>query len=205
MGLQRLPWVYGAGLGAWRERVASGGHPCPSLSGQPQASALPLGPRVFSNVIGVWGIFVFFLASSPFQSEKLLQSRTVFYTPASFNGCACGKTLCSEMGFYVTLGLGMVQNRRSGGYGRRAVLSPCSRRDQTPFCCRQTSSLCYRSDPHTRQEKSMEASPSIAKEGISIIFSFSGCHAMTFVLQLKIRLQRAFCTIQKRITSKSES
>lgn len=48
--------------------MASGGHPCPSLLGQPQASAPPLGPRVLRELNWDWGgTFVFFLASFPFQ------------------------------------------------------------------------------------------------------------------------------------------
>lgn len=46
-----------------------------------------------------------------------------------------------------------------------------------------------------RPEKSVAVSPAIAKEGISVIFSFSGCCAMTSALQLKIQLQRTFSNI----------
>lgn len=59
--------------------MASGGHPCPSLLGQPQASALPLGPRVLREVNWDWGgTFVFFLASFPFQSRQPLQRELCF-------------------------------------------------------------------------------------------------------------------------------
>lgn len=75
---EAVRWVYRAGLGAQRESVASGGHPCPSLSGQPQVPALPLGPRVLREVIGVWRVLVLFLASFTFQSEKLLQRELCF-------------------------------------------------------------------------------------------------------------------------------
>lgn len=104
----------------------------------------PQGPQ--GGYWGFGGIFVLFLASFQFQSGQPLL-RTASYTAASLNERDCGKPLCSEMGVYVMLGLGMAQNRSSAGYGSRAVQSPCSRRDQAHCCCRQMSSLCYRSDP----------------------------------------------------------
>lgn len=174
--------------------MASGGHPCPSLSGQPQAPTLPLGPRELKG--GCWGLgdFSFLSGFLPIAVREAAAERTLFYTPASLNERACGKSLCPEMGVYVSLGLGMVQSRRSWGCGCRAVRSPCNRRDRARFCCRQTSSLCCRSGPLASHEKSTEASPSKAT---SRTFSLSGCHAMTFVLQLKIQLQRAFSNVQK--------
>lgn len=155
---------------------------------------LHLGPRVLREVTGVWGIFVFFLASFLFPLERPRWRELCFiHQPHLMH--ACSKPLSPEMGFCVMLGLEIVQDR-SRGYGHRAVESLSSRRDQTHFCCRQRSSLCSRSDPPARHEKPMEASPPTAKKGISIIFISSGCHAMTFVLQLKIRLQRAFSNAQ---------
>lgn len=118
--------------------MASGGHPCPSLSGQPQAPALPLSPRELKG--GCWGLgdFSFLSGFLPIAVREAAAERTLFYTPASLNERACGKSLCPETGVYVSLGLGMVQSRRSRGCGSRAVRSPCSRRDRARFCRRQT-------------------------------------------------------------------
>ena len=94
-------------MGAGRERVASGGHPCPSLSGQPQPPVLPQGPEG-----GQWGLGDFYLLSGFLPIS--VGEAAAFYTPALLNECAWGKALCSETGFYVTLGLGTVQDRSRG-------------------------------------------------------------------------------------------
>lgn len=66
--------------------MASGGHPCPSLLGQPQASALPLGPRVLREVNWDWGgHFCFLSGFFPISVKAATAERTVFSTAASLN------------------------------------------------------------------------------------------------------------------------
>lgn len=80
VGLQRLPWVYSTRLGAWRERVASGGHPYPSLLGIHQLLQRPLGSRILREVVGVWGVFCLLSGFLPISIREALQREQCFNT-----------------------------------------------------------------------------------------------------------------------------
>lgn len=133
--------------------------------------------------MGLGGHFCFLSGFFPISVKAATAERTVFSTAASLNERACSKALCSEMGFYVTLGLGMVGDMAA------ELCSPCAAEEIRPI------SAAGKHPASARREKSVAVSPAIAKEGISLIFSFSGCRGMTSVLQLKIQLQRTFSNI----------
>lgn len=124
---------------------------------QPQAAALPLSLGVLREVFGILEVILF-----------------SFWLPCHFKqGSCCREDLPQcvpvvnpylQTGVFCRAGTGWCRRGRVG-CALRAAWSLCSRGHQTHFCCRQKSSLCCRSDPPTRREKSTEASSSLAKEG----------------------------------------
>lgn len=135
----------------------------------------PLAPGSSGRLLGFGGFFACFLASFPFQSERLCRESSVL-TPTPFNERACSKPLCSELGFQVTLGLGMVQNRRHRWDMAAELCSPHAVEELRPISTagKHPASAADQIPP-TSHEKSMEASPSIPEEGNSIRSGFSGC------------------------------